>query len=90
MKNAGYHVQLSDVAVVKISNVPGGLARILETLNYAKVNIEHMYSIITNKISFSGEQNSYMVFEVNDFAKASEAFNEVGLRIIKQGEIVDL
>ncbi len=76
--------------VVKISNVPGGLARILETLNYAEVNIEHMYSIMTNKFSFGGEQNAYVVLEFDNFAKASEAFNQARIKIIKQGEIVGL
>ena len=90
LKNAGYHAQLSDVAVVKISNVPGGLARILETLHYAEVNIEHMYSIMTNKFLFGEEHNAYVVLDVDNFAKASEAFNKAGIRIIKQGEIVGL
>ncbi len=90
LKNAGYHAQLNDVVVVKISNVPGGLARILETLNYAEVNIEHMYSIMTNKFSFGGEQNAYVVLEVDNFAKTSEAFNQARIKIIKQGEIVGL
>ena len=87
LKNAGYSAQFSDVIVAKISNVPGGLNRVLEVLYNAHINIEHMYSIISNKHS-SGE--AYMAFETNEYAMASELLASSGITLINQGELSGL
>ena len=88
LKNSGYHATYNDVIVAKISNVPGGFNHILEVLHNANINIEHTYSIMTSKNNLSGsESDAYMVFEVDDFEKASGLLREAGIQILKQGEL---
>ena len=90
LKNAGYATSFVDVIVVKFSNVPGGFDHILEIFEKANINIEHMYSLMDHKNTSPERSEEYMVFEVNDFPKASEALNAAGIEIIKQGELADL
>ena len=87
LKNAGYTTTFVDVIVVKFSNVPGGFDHILEIFEKADINIEHMYSLMDHKNVSSGISEEYMVFEVNDFAKA---LMEAGIEIVRQGELSDL
>lgn len=88
LKNAGYSAQFSDVVVARISNVPGGLNRVLEVLYNAKINVEHMYSIMNG--IYSAGTNAYMAFETSDYAKASELLARSGITLISQGELSGL
>ena len=88
LKNAGYSAQFSDVVVAKISNVPGGLSRVLEVLYNAGINVKHMYSIINGKFSAGG--SAYMALETNECAKASELLARSGISLINQGELSGL
>ena len=91
LKNSGYHATFNDVIVARISNVPGGLNHILEVLHNANINIEHTYSIMSSKNTSSGsESDAYMVFEVDDFDKASDSLTKAGFQIIKQGDLAGL
>ena len=88
LKNAGYFAQFSDVVVARISNVPGGLNRVLEVLYNAKINVEHMYSIMNSKHSVNAD--AYMAFETSDCVKASELLAQSGITLINQGELSGL
>ena len=91
LNKSGYHAIFNDVIVLKISNVPGGFNHILEILYKANINIEHTYSIMSSKNNSSGsESDAYMVFEVDDFDKASDSLTKAGFQIIKQGDLAGL
>ena len=95
LKNEGYSPNFSDVIVAKISNVPGGLSRILEVLKESGINIEHTYSLINRKLSKDNVNSiigfsvadAYMVFEVSDVSKASDVLKRSGIKIIQQEEL---
>ena len=88
LKNAGYSAQFSDVVVAKISNVPGGLSRVLEVLYNAGINVEHMYSIISGKFSAGGD--AYMALETSDYDRSSELLARAGITLINQGGLSGL
>ena len=90
LKNAGYATSLVDVIVVKFSNVPGGLNHILEILENGNINIEHMYSLMSDKPVLSENAEEYMVFEVDNYEKALKILQEAGIKIIRQGELSNL
>ena len=54
-------VRITSVTVVAVPDEPGGLARVLELLDKAHIDIEYMYSLIGR-----GEDKAYMVFRVSD------------------------
>ena len=83
LKDAGFVSSLTDVIAVEVPNVPGGLNKVLDILDAAKINIEYMYAILGNKKS----ESAYMIFRVNDNEKATAALNNSGIKIMEQAEL---
>ena len=83
LKDAGFVSSLTDVLAVEVPNVPGGLNKVLGILNGAEINIEYMYAILGNKKS----ETAYMIFRVNDNAKASTVLKASGVKIMEQEEL---
>ena len=83
LRAAGFVASMTDVLAVEVPNVPGGLNRVLEVLNAAGVNVEYMYAILGNKKS----DTAYMIFRVNDNAKASGALKVAGVKIMEPEEL---
>ena len=83
LRDAGFVASMTDVLAVEVPNVPGGLNRVLEVLDGAGINVEYMYAILGNKKS----DTAYMIFRVNDNAKASSALRDSGVRIMGAEEL---
>ena len=83
LKDAGFVASLSDVLAVEVPNVPGGLNRVLEILDEAKINVEYMYAILGNKKS----DTAYMIFRVNDNSRAGAALKAEGVKIMEPEEL---
>ena len=83
LRDAGFVASMTDVLAVEVPNVPGGLNRVLEVLDGAGINVEYMYAILGNKKS----DTAYMIFRVNDNAKASSALRASGVRIMGAEEL---
>ncbi len=83
LKDAGFVSSLTDVLAVEVPNVPGGLSKVLGILNEQKINVEYMYAILGNKKS----ETAYMIFRVNDNAKATSALKFAGVKIMEQEEL---
>ncbi len=81
LKNSGYNAAFSEVLVINIANVAGGLSRVLEAMNDAGINIEHIYSMTDKNIS------GVLVFEVDDVKKASGVLKDNGIKVITQEEL---
>ncbi len=83
LKSARFVASLTDVLAVEVPNVPGGLDRVLAVIDDAGVNVEYMYAILGNKKS----DTAYMIFRVNDNAKASSALENDGVKLLSQEEL---
>ncbi len=83
LRAANFVASLTDVLAVEVPNVPGGLNKVLEILDSAGVNVEYMYAILGNKKS----DTAYMIFRVNDNAKASYALAGSGVKIMEADEL---
>ncbi len=83
LKEAGYVHSLTPVVGVAIPDIPGGLNKVLQVLTNAKINVEYMYAFLGGKDT----EHAYMIFRVEDPAKASAALAERGVRTLEQEEI---
>ena len=83
LKDAGFVASLTDVLAVEVPNVPGGLNKVLEILDEAKINVEYMYAILGNKKS----DTAYMIFRVNDNDTAGSALKKSGVKIMEPEEL---
>ena len=70
----------SDVVAVKVPDVPGGLAGVLEVIAEKGISIEYMYSMLTS--SFSG--NAIMVFQT---AEQASVFAQAGLDVLEGQDV---
>ena len=76
LKEASFSAECTNVVAVEVPDVPGGLARVLETIEKAKINIEYMYGFSKRR-----SDNSLMVFRFEDPKKAAEALTTAGIAI---------
>ena len=70
----------SDVVAIKVPDVPGGLAGVLEVIAQKGISIEYMYSMMSNH--FSG--NAIMVFQTTEPPKV---FADAGLAVLSGADI---
>lgn len=75
-------VSVTNVTVVAVPDVPGGLARVLTLLNGAKVDIEYMYSLFAHETD-----KAYMVFRVSDEKKLHEVLRQNGIETVTGEEL---
>ena len=86
LKDAGFVASLTDVLAVEVPNVPGGLNKVLKVLDGAGINVEYMYAILGNKKS----ETAYMIFRVDDNAKAAGALEKDSVKLLSQSELSEL
>lgn len=75
-------VNVTNVTIVAVPDVPGGLAKVLALLAQERVDIEYMYSLIGR-----GEDKAYMVFRVSDAEKLKAVLKDNGLTTVSGAEL---
>lgn len=86
LKDADFIASLTSVLAFEVPDETGGLYKLLDTFNQAKVNIEYMYSFLGGKRT----SKAYMIFRVADTAAAEAALVNKNLKPLKQEDIADL
>ena len=81
----GWTFKVTPVIGVKVPDVPGGVATVLETLDRANVNVEYMYAFVNRK---PGEADT--IFRVDDDARALDALSAAGIEIVTPAEAYGL
>lgn len=82
LKENEFTVSETEIIAVQVPDNPGGLAKILETLDNRKINIEYMYAFVGK----SGE-NAIVVFRVEDIDRAIILLQESGIQLMSGKEI---
>ena len=77
----GYLTRLNNVLAVALEDKPGSLARILEVLAAAGVDVEYTYAVLSTK------GGAFMIFRVNSNAMAQEALDAAGIATVSLEEI---
>jgi len=73
----GFSVSQTEVICVDVPDEPGGIARVLDCLSDADVNVGYLYAIV----------NSLIVFHVDKPAAAAEALRRAGVRVLTSAEV---
>lgn len=77
-------VDVTDVVVVAVPDVPGGLSKILDLMAEKGINIEYMYSLIDR-----GRDDAYMVFRADDPEGLVKILAENGISTVS-GDVLGL
>ena len=81
LREAGYILAVNDVTAVEIPDEPGGLARVVEILTAAGINMEYSYAFLTQS-----HGRACVVLRVYDNGKATSALAAAGVETLTSGE----
>jgi hypothetical protein len=82
LKANDFTVSGTEVIAVQMSDQPGGLAQVLQTLEDIRINIEYMYAFVGR----SGE-DAVVVFRVEAIDRAIELLQQAGINLLQAEEI---
>ena len=82
LEGAGCVVNITEVVATEVEDKPGGLAKILEVIEQAKVNIEYMYAF-----TFRKNDKAVLVFRFNDPDAAVQVLQAKGINVIGSVEL---
>lgn len=82
LKEDGFTVSTTDVIAVEVIDEPGGLAKPLEALDNAGINIEYLYAFVQKASSAA-----LVVFRVEQLDEAVKALQEAGTHILEENEV---
>lgn len=85
LESADFRAVATKVSAIAVPNEPGGLARLLETLDSIKLNIEYGYCFSV------GETTAVDVLKIRGEAQAADAakvLQEAGFKLLSQEDLV--
>jgi len=85
LKENGFTVGKTNVIAVEVDDKTGGLARVLQSIKDAGINVEYMYAFV-NK---TGE-NAILIFRFEKMEEAIETLQKDGFTIISREQICAL
>ena len=71
LEKAGFVVKVSEMVAIEVADEPGGLAKILTTLEKARVNLEYMYGF-----TMKSEDKGVLAFRFDDPDRAIAALKK--------------
>ncbi|NLF23362.1 MAG: ACT domain-containing protein [Lentisphaerae bacterium] len=77
LEAAGFVVNVRDVVAAAVADQPGGMARLLDVIQQAGVNIEYMYAF-----AFRRGQEAVLVFRFDNPGRAVDALKAAGLNVL--------
>ena len=84
LANAGCVVNATEVVAIEVPDKPGGLARVLEIIEKAQINLEYMYAFTSR----AGEQ-AVLVFRFEDPDKALEVLQAGGVSVVESVDVFE-
>lgn len=76
---------VTDVVAVRVDDTPGGLAKAVDVLQKADVNVEYLYAFVGQS-----KNHACVVLRVNNNGIAEETLVKAGFKLITEEEITNL
>ncbi len=77
LKEKGFIVKDTEVVAVEVPDRPGGLAKVLEVLTEAGINVEYMYAFFEKP-----EDKALLIFRFEDPDSAISALTRRGVQVV--------
>ena len=85
LKESGFTVNKTEVVAVEVPDLPGGLCRILQVLDDAKINVEYMYAFAERNA-----ENAVIIYRFDETDDAIKALQKKGVGIISGEKLYTL
>jgi len=83
LKKAEFTVKIADIVAVEVGNQPGGLAKILKTLDDNNLNVEYMYGF-----EEKSAKNALLILRFDDPDAAIKVLSKSGIKVLPKTEIM--
>jgi hypothetical protein len=83
LEREGFVVRVTEMVAVEVADQPGGLSRILDVLDAARVNVEFMYACAEKRAD-----QAVMVFRFDDPDNAIRILAEHHIKVIDNAELL--
>jgi hypothetical protein len=83
LEQEGFVVKVTDMVPVEVSDQPGGLAKILDVLEKAGVNVEFMYAFTEKR-----KGQAVLIFRFDDPDGAIRVLQKKGINVIDSGDLL--
>jgi hypothetical protein len=78
LEKEGFVVKITDVVAVEVADRPGGLAKILNALGKAGINVEFMYAFTEKRMN-----RGVLVFRFDNPDQAIRVLREKGINVVR-------
>jgi hypothetical protein len=85
LKTNSFVAQVTEVVAIEVEDRPGGLARILEALDEAGVNVEYMYAYVEKS-----KDNAVVICRIDDRERALAALRGSGIPTLDSAALAAL
>ncbi len=82
LEEAGYLTNITEVVAVEVDDRPGGMARLLETIEDTEINVEYMYAF-----TFGREGRAALIFRFDKPDEAIERLRAAGQNVLEDVEV---
>jgi hypothetical protein len=82
LKDNGFSMGKTNVVAVEVEDKPGGLHRILDILTRSGINVEYMYSLVTQR-----NDNAVLIFRFDNIDGAVKLLGENGITVINGSKV---
>lgn len=86
LRDNDFIANFSPVLAFAVPDEPGGLHKLLDLFQQAKVNVEYMYAFLGS----ADTKHAYMIFRVTDTKASEAALANLGVRSMTQEEISNI
>ena len=83
LEKNGFVVKVTDMVAVEVADKPGGLAKILNAVETARLNVEFMYAFTEKR-----ENKAILVFRFDDPDSAIKILQKRGINIVDRVELL--
>lgn len=82
LENAGYLTNVTEVVAVEVDDRPGGMARLLESIEDTEINVEYMYAF-----TFGREGRAALIFRFDKPDEAIDRLRAAGQNVLADVEV---
>jgi hypothetical protein len=85
LRENGFTVATNEMVALEVPDRPGGLWKILQTLEAGGINVEYMYAFV-----HKATDNAVVIFRFDEPGRASAVLREAGVRVLTGEEVYGL
>ncbi|HZJ57458.1 MAG TPA: ACT domain-containing protein [Clostridia bacterium] len=85
IKDAGFTVNTADVLAIEVSDSPGGLHQVLDTLSKNDIEIEYLYSFVRRP-----SERALILFRIRKIEEAARILGHHNIKVLSPEEIYGL